>query len=880
MFRTRTQLLNTLPLAAGDTPGYPANTRFPDNGEPAEVEVINRGMAALAENTDDINTRITRDIAVPVVGAFAFGAPDDEIVIDMTGGAAGDINYTNAGSLFMGSAGWPDNKVNRDNLFQFLDDEYNEVLVGGEEVYCGGTIDNGVGAAIGDGFHTAPAVTIELRTASQNPVTVPAGNYRLGYFEGSDIGSIDEATFTSVSVRGLQESPAESNRKAVYVIAIDQTRGAADYVGATAIQEAIADLGSGVTLFVRHGSYTLGDVTIPANPLNVAAAGIRIIGETKDGEMTGVILNLQAGHDLTVSGDGIELDGVRVNAPGAGQKTTWTGDRGKLTNFHLDDVELVVKGGGGAVPIKRFQCESGMLGGSGKALTVGDAADGYAEFCTFKRVEYEFGSDAQGSPMIDIVGAMHSTFESLKPELIAPTAAFQDVLRIGSACANIVFKASRFEAYDGRALVASGNALSSFESCHFESRQKIVSALTLFDWSMIGCHFVNSSGNGNYVDDAVVLEHNLVTAPGTSSRYGFMANCYFYIRNNGDGVGAGAVVDDHIKLSGWHGENVKVVFDGTTVTYDSTFPAIRLLHCDINRLDIDFGDTQVTATGVSLGAVRIGSASAPSTVKDLVLRGMEGTWDASLVVVIGSEDEGRSILDGATVFPGIDWNMVSSIVFHLSDYSTLRRLHWHRPTIHATFTFWGIIGNNGDALGTGDDLAEDGDHIRIEDCWVDVNDKADQYRAIIRLASPASSIAYFEILNNQIKATDGSGVSCLQGVITVADAGWGKIRGNWIYTGFIDGAGEVTLRTAIYMPHTSAQDYMIITDNHILAMLIGGDNARKKIIYVCDSSAFSSIIHQNILQDVSLGITPTIGNNVTSGDAAHLNVVANNVYKP
>lgn len=321
-FRDRATLLSTLPIAAGDTPGgYPAGTRFVDNGEPAEGEVVNRGMAALAENTDDLDTRMTRDLAVPIVGAFSFAGPDDEIVIDMTGGASGDINYT--GSLFMGSSGWPDNKVNRDNLFQFLDDDYNEVLVDGEEVYVGGTI---TGAAIGDGFHTTPAVTLKLRTASQNPVIVPAGSYRLGHFEGSNVGTLDEAVFVGTTIRGLQENPAEAGFKSVYVVAPDTAYGPADYIGASALEDALTMvniIGGKCKLYVRAGNYTF------SSSFTLTASDVEIIG-TSDASFGGVHINMTGGaYDFVVSGINVEITHARFLING-GQKLEWDDPNGTM----------------------------------------------------------------------------------------------------------------------------------------------------------------------------------------------------------------------------------------------------------------------------------------------------------------------------------------------------------------------------------------------------------------------------------------------------------------------------------------------------------------------------------------------------------------------
>lgn len=193
-FRSRATLLSTLPIDAGDTPGYPAGTRFVFNGEDAEAEHFNRAFGALAENTDDLDTRMTRNIAYAEVGVLTTFT-GNSIDIDPSGGALGDVNYT--GTLYLGESGWT-GQERLDQLFQLLDEEYNEVLVAGVEV----KITSLTGNALGDEF-VATLTTLNLSA------TVPSGNYRIGYYAGTTIGELPPYALTLAGLRGLEEVPGE-----------------------------------------------------------------------------------------------------------------------------------------------------------------------------------------------------------------------------------------------------------------------------------------------------------------------------------------------------------------------------------------------------------------------------------------------------------------------------------------------------------------------------------------------------------------------------------------------------------------------------------------------------------------------------------------------
>ena len=184
-----------LPLDTGDTPGTDPGAKFMNNGENADAERFNRALAAVADNTDDLNTRVTRDIATPEVGVLA-PFTGNSIDIDPSGLAAGNVNYT--GTLYLGESGWT-GQERLDQLFQLLDEDYNEVLVAGSEVKITGISG---GNALGDGF-VATLTTLNLSA------TVPSANYRIGYYAGTTVGELPAYALTHAGLRGLEELPGE-----------------------------------------------------------------------------------------------------------------------------------------------------------------------------------------------------------------------------------------------------------------------------------------------------------------------------------------------------------------------------------------------------------------------------------------------------------------------------------------------------------------------------------------------------------------------------------------------------------------------------------------------------------------------------------------------
>lgn len=168
-------------------------------GEDALSTNFNRAAFALAENDEYLHGKITRDIAAPEIAALT-GFNNNQIDIDPSGGVTGDVNYT--GTLYLGEASWPGTgfgtQERLDQLFQVVDEDYNEVVVGGTEA----KVTSLTGGSLGGGF-VATAVTLNLN------VTLPSGNYRVAYLAGSTLEDLPAYAFSLAGLRGLEELPGE-----------------------------------------------------------------------------------------------------------------------------------------------------------------------------------------------------------------------------------------------------------------------------------------------------------------------------------------------------------------------------------------------------------------------------------------------------------------------------------------------------------------------------------------------------------------------------------------------------------------------------------------------------------------------------------------------
>lgn len=164
---------------AGDAPGMNADCKFIAPGEDISTSVANRPHLQLAENCDVLKVetdKLSVDIAVFLNESFTLAAPANTIVVDPTGGAAGDINFTGKVLIDDGT----DSSYNTYNHWRVTDGNHSEVVVNDNIVQ----ITNVNPSAVGQGFYDGGVVTFTLNE------TLPAGTYRLVFARDRQRGSV------------------------------------------------------------------------------------------------------------------------------------------------------------------------------------------------------------------------------------------------------------------------------------------------------------------------------------------------------------------------------------------------------------------------------------------------------------------------------------------------------------------------------------------------------------------------------------------------------------------------------------------------------------------------------------------------------------------
>lgn len=171
-------------------------TYFVAFGEDATSNDANRGVKALAENTDTLDNLLRRDIAVTERTADVLaGSPVSSVVV--------------TGQIFVGENGIANNQANRDLLISILDNNDNEIITtAGVTVKASlihdGSSNNVVGTQA-SGFYSGPTVNFN--------VAIPAGvTYRIYYGVRTNLASLPKDAFTNIKIRGAQEVSGEVER--------------------------------------------------------------------------------------------------------------------------------------------------------------------------------------------------------------------------------------------------------------------------------------------------------------------------------------------------------------------------------------------------------------------------------------------------------------------------------------------------------------------------------------------------------------------------------------------------------------------------------------------------------------------------------------------
>lgn len=336
---------------ANDAPGQPAGCKFIAPGEDISTSVANRTRYQLAHNCDIVKGPLDVMKAIGEVSAFTVtGGGSSSVTIDPDDGGGSDVSFD--GSLYLGdTAGWPTGQEGRDLLFRLLDSDYNEVEVGGSEVVV-----SAVSEVIPGGFHATGIVTLTLSD------TIPDGDYRLVYSRSTTLATLPEAGLMKLDVRGLTDAAAEMTYKSWKVCAVDTSAGPADFVGASAIQDALDAVGNDSVLFVRAGTYDLA--AVGGGALTISQSRVRIIGEGADSLITnGVLLRLGAGESLTISGSGVEFENVGITyTSGGGSNVRVESSDFRMSGCVLNFVYLYLVPGADRAFVEKTKVENNVYG--------------------------------------------------------------------------------------------------------------------------------------------------------------------------------------------------------------------------------------------------------------------------------------------------------------------------------------------------------------------------------------------------------------------------------------------------------------------------------------------------------------------------------------
>lgn len=183
-------------FADGAKVGGPnVGTYFVAFGEDATSSNANRGMRALAENTDGLDDLMRRDLAAPLrTNDVTAGPPVSSIVLP-TG-------------TFLGVVGYTTSTADLNRLFEITDGSDNEIIqqASGAKVQVT-SVTLGGGDAIGGGGANGSfsGNTVQLNISPAIPTGV---TYRVYYGTRSNLATMPTDIFSTIRIRGAQEIAA------------------------------------------------------------------------------------------------------------------------------------------------------------------------------------------------------------------------------------------------------------------------------------------------------------------------------------------------------------------------------------------------------------------------------------------------------------------------------------------------------------------------------------------------------------------------------------------------------------------------------------------------------------------------------------------------
>ena len=167
-------------------------TYFVAWGEDATSSNANRGLRALAQNTDLLDDLFHRDLARPVrTNDAVAGAPVSTVVLPT--------------NTFLGTAGYTTSVADLARLFSILDSNDNEIIINstGQKVQVT-SVALGAGDVIGGGGANGSfsGNTVQLNISP----SIPTGTtYRIWYADRTNLGVLPVDAFTTIKIRGAEE---------------------------------------------------------------------------------------------------------------------------------------------------------------------------------------------------------------------------------------------------------------------------------------------------------------------------------------------------------------------------------------------------------------------------------------------------------------------------------------------------------------------------------------------------------------------------------------------------------------------------------------------------------------------------------------------------
>jgi hypothetical protein len=680
-------LLDTCDADTGDTPGKSLDCKFLGQSEEATTDVANRPHLALAENMDNLKIPLDSQVAITQVAPLtAFSGTT--ITIDPTGGAA-DISFSSAGYLYTGNVSYSDTQENRDTLYQLLDEDYNEVMVEGEEVKVASA--SPAGADPGNGFYNTGLVTLTLNKS------VPSGNYRFSYSRESTLATLPDDALIRADIRGIHEGAAESAKPTMIICAPAGERG--DYVGASALEDAISDIGASgnKVIFLKAGTYDLptGTTTIED--------GVTVLGEARRASGGAVIRFTAASASLVLS-PYANLESVRVTAttPDGSQNVYAACANGSVHNVTLDGVDLQVDADGAVF-------DNVVIDPYSDALTIYSAVN-----TRFAGVSISEPTVAPASGRLVHLTATPSC-NGMYVNGLSVSAPNTNTIGLElSAGASVTQYRIKFQNCDVE--VAEGAALeldcwiqeATFENCIFKSETTVVdtgSSVDIRDINFIGCRFENTATTWYRVLFARLL---CARPDGPVSTYPtslgiVLENCHFldsWCTGHTDPADPGGTPTAGsafpvMELKGVSGQRVTFERDMTYNVEDS--PWLIMTNSRIEYLTVHTGDSGMAPFDYGTYSSGIIEILEQSYVKHLkFLESLDGEVHRA-VVYIYNENDHRASVDKELCIPAeIDglqiafddatawWNQsppyTGGLALTMAGNTIVRNFHWNADT--------------------------------------------------------------------------------------------------------------------------------------------------------------------------------------------------------